>query len=331
MLVEPRKATLLLVDDDPSRLDALRAILQDQHSLLLATNAESALALTSEEPPPDLVLVDAAVPGMDGYELCRRLKADTRTRRIPVVLLADPEQLRDDAEFFAMAGVDCLVGPLSPALLRARVATQLTLAAQARRLAELEESRLQLIQRFGRAAELRVDPDPAGADLAGPLTRLLALAAGLDERSADTLALAALLRDVGKIGVPDSVLYKIEALSLDDWEQMRRHPLIGAQIIGQHGHPLLDTARIVALTHHEHWDGGGYPWGLAGEAIPLAGRIVAIVDAFCAIISPRSYRPARPPAQAVALILERAGSYYDPALAARLRGLLPDIEALLAH
>jgi putative two-component system response regulator len=338
MPAESPKAILLLAQHDASRMDALRTALQDRYTLLFAPTGEAVLAFAHDDLAPALILLPAALPDMTGLEACRQLKADPRTRDIPAIFVAAGEEI-DDAGCLAAGAADCLPGPLRPALLRTRVAAQLALADQEHHMAELvrkrtqdlEDSRLQLIRRLGRAAEWHINPEGDTADHAGALTLLLARAAGLDEDAAQNLALAALLRDVGKIGVPDSILYKSEALTLDDWELMRCHPLIGAQIIGRHPHPLLATARLVALTHHEHWDGLGYPQGLAGESIPLEGRIVAIADTFCAIVSARSYRPARSPAQAVALIQERAGSYYDPGLAQHLTALLPEIETLLAR
>ena len=338
MPAESTKATLLLAHPDASGMDAWRTALQEHYTLLFATTGEAVLAFAHDDLAPDLILLPTVLPDLTGLELCTRLKADARTQGIPVIFVAGGEAIDDEA-CLAAGGADCLPGPLRPALLRGRVAAQLALADQEHHMGELlrkrtqdlEDSRLQLIRRLGRAAEWHINPEGDTADHAGALTLLLARAAGLDEDAAGNLALAALLRDVGKIGVPDSILYKTEALTLDDWELMRCHPLIGAQIIGRHPHPLMATARLVALTHHEHWDGLGYPQGLAGEAIPLEGRIVAIADTFCAIVSTRSYRPARSPAQAVALIQERAGSYYDPVLTQHLGSLLPEIEALLAR
>ncbi|HEY0913921.1 MAG TPA: HD domain-containing phosphohydrolase [Solimonas sp.] len=336
MPAESTKATLLLAQPDASGMDALRTALQDRYTLLFASTGAAVLAFAHDDLAPELILLPATLPDMTGLQACSRLKADARTQGIPVIFVGS--EAIDDEACLAAGAADCLPGPLRPALLRRRVAAQLALADQERHMGELvrkrtqdlEDSRLQLIRRLGRAAEWHINPEGETADHAGALTLLLARAAGLDEEAAANLALAALLRDVGKIGVPDSILYKTEALTLDDWELMRCHPLIGAQIIGRHPHPLMATARLVALTHHEHWDGLGYPQGLAGEAIPLEGRIVAIADTFCAIVSTRSYRPARSPAQAVALIQERAGSYYDPSLTQQLGTLLPEIEALLA-
>ena len=210
---------------------------------------------------------------------------------------------------------------MSPPVVRARVRTHLSLV----RADELRETRLQIVQRLGRAAEYKDNETGWHVVRMSHYAQLLALAAGWTDQEADDLLHAAPMHDVGKLGIPDAILQKPGPLTEAEWTVMRRHPAIGAEILGDQTTGLLGLARRVALAHHEKWDGSGYPEGLAGEAIPQEGRIVAIADVFDALTSVRPYKPAWPIAQAVEHLRAQAGRHFDPALVELFIGVLPQV------
>ncbi|MFC3533766.1 HD domain-containing phosphohydrolase [Vogesella facilis] len=312
------RPTLLLVDDEPTNLQILRAILQQDYRLLFARDGDKALALAHSE-RPDLILLDVMMPGMTGLEACRRLKATPATATVPVIFVTALADVNDEAEGFAAGAVDYISKPVSPAIVRARVRTHLSLV----RVEELRATRLQIIQRLGMAAEYKDNETGLHVLRMSHYSHVLALAAGLGEQQADELLNAAPMHDIGKIGVPDAVLQKKGKLDEAEWVLMRQHAAIGARIIGEDSSSLLQMARRVAEYHHEKWDGSGYPHGLAGEAIPLEARIVAIADVFDALTSVRPYKPAWPVEEAVAYIREQAGKHFDPALVALFCAQLP--------
>ena len=330
---DPTKPVVLLVDDTPFNIDVLRGVLSQAYTLKVATNGEKALALANSHPQPELVLLDVMMPGMDGYEVCRRLKLADNTRNIPVVFVTSMSEVEDERKGFESGGVDYITKPVSPPLVQARVATHLRLYAHERHLTELvqartrelEATRLEIIRRLGRAAEFKDDETGQHVIRMSHYTRILAEAAGMSAIDVDMLFNAAPMHDIGKIGIPEAILLKPGKLDDEEWKTMRKHPAIGAGIIGRHAHPLLNTARIVALTHHEKWNGSGYPRGLAGEQIPLEGRIVAIADVFDALTSERPYKKAWPVEDATALLQRDAGSHFDPRLVQLFMERLPEV------
>lgn len=193
------------------------------------------------------------------------------------------------------------------------------------RVEELRETRLQIVQRLGKASEYKDNETGLHVIRMSHYAHILARAAGYSEKAADDLLNAAPMHDVGKIGIPDAILQKPGRLDEHEWAVMRQHPEIGARIIGEHDSNLLRLARSIALTHHERWDGTGYPKGLRGEEIPVEGRIVAIADVFDALTSVRPYKPAWSIDEAVELLRREKGSQFDPELVELFLGCLPDI------
>jgi putative two-component system response regulator len=193
------------------------------------------------------------------------------------------------------------------------------------RTEELQSTRLEIIVRLGRAAEFKDYTTGNHIVRMSQYSRLIAEAAGLGHATAELLLHGSPMHDVGKIGIPDSVLLKSGKLNSDEWKIMQRHAAIGAEIIGEHKSELLMMARAVALTHHEKWDGSGYPQGLREAAIPIAGRIVAIADVFDALTSVRPYKKAWSIEQAVQFIDNNAGIQFDPGLIPAFKSVLPDI------
>ena len=315
-----RRPRLLLVDDEPTNLQVLRQILQQDYRLLFATDGARALELARAQ-QPDLILLDVMMPGMDGLAVCQALKAEAASAAIPVIFVTALSDSLDEARGFDVGCVDYISKPVSAPVVRARVRTHLSLV----RMDELRESRMQVIQRLGRAAEYKDNETGMHVIRMSHFARLLALAAGCDAQWADDLMHAAPMHDVGKIGIPDAILQKPGKLTSEEWAVMRTHPEVGAQIIGEHPSGVLRLARSLALEHHEKWDGSGYPAGLAGEAISLEARIVALADVFDALTSERPYKAAWPVEQAMALITEQAGQHFDPALVALFVPLLPQL------
>ncbi len=314
---------ILAVDDEASNLQLLRQILQDRYRLLFAKDGARALELAHQE-HPDLILLDVMMPGMTGHEACRALKADPATAGIPVIFVTALSDTDDEVRGFDAGGVDYITKPVSAPVVRARVRTHLSLV----RMDELKDSRLQIVQRLGLASEYKDNETGMHVIRMSHYARLLGLAAGMTEAEADDLLHAAPMHDVGKIGIPDRILQKPGPLDPDEWEIMKSHATIGADIIGEHPHGMLKLARNIALSHHEKWDGSGYPAGLAGAAIPIEGRICAIADVFDALTSERPYKKAWTVEDAVALLQKQRGAHFDPQLVDLFVGLLPAICAI---
>ena len=326
--------TILVVDDMPQNIEVLGGVLDPHYKVKAAINGPRALAIASKDPQPDLILLDIMMPVMDGLEVCRRLKADLRTRSIPVIFVTAMNEVDDETRGFAAGGVDYITKPIRPPTVLARVRTHLALADQNRELdrqvrqrtQELKETRLDIIRCLGKAAEFKDDNTGLHVVRMSHYARILALASGLSERDADLIFDAAPMHDVGKIGIPDAILKKPGRLDPEEWKVMQQHVAFGVEILSGRPSELLDMARCIALSHHERWDGKGYPNGLTGDAIPLAGRIVAIADVFDALTSVRPYKPAWSAQEAVAMIRENAGAHFDPELVGVMETVLGEFD-----
>jgi len=314
---------ILAVDDEASNLQLLRQILQDHYRLRFAKDGVRALELAREE-RPSLVLLDVMMPGMSGYEVCAALKADPALASIPVIFVTALNDTDDELEGFEAGAVDYITKPVSPPIVRARVRNHLSLV----RMEALRASRLEIVQRLGLAAEYKDNETGLHVIRMSHFARVLGLAAGMTENEADDLLHAAPMHDVGKIGIPDRILQKAGPLDPEEWKTMQSHVLIGAEIIGQHDGGMLALARNIALTHHEKWDGSGYPHGLAGERIPLEGRICAVADVFDALTSIRPYKKAWTEEEAIAFLIEQKGRHFDPTLVDLFIAQMPAIRAI---
>lgn len=326
--------TILVVDDEPANIDLLVECLKDEYNVKAATRGERALRIARSGEPPDMILLDIMMPGMDGFEVCQQLKADLSTRHIPIIFITAKIALDDEIRGLELGAVDYITKPISPPIVQARVHAQLALYDQNRILdikvreqtAQLHETRLAIIRRLGRAAEYKDNETGLHVIRMSHYAAIIGRAIGMDERNIDLLLNAAPMHDVGKIGIPDSILQKPGKLTPEEWEVMRTHAQIGADIIGDaSGSELLEMARVVALTHHEKWDGSGYPNGLAGEQIPQVGRIVAIADVFDALTSVRPYKPAWSVERALELFRDSQGSHFDPDLVPVFFEAMPEI------
>lgn len=314
---------LLLVDDEPVNLQVLKQILQQDYRLLFARDGEKALSLADSE-QPQLILLDIMMPGITGLETCQRLKQNANTQHIPIIFVTALAETRDETEGFKMGCVDYITKPVSPPIVLARVKAQLSLVS----IDSLRETRLQVIHRLGRAAEYKDNETGLHVIRMSHYAKEIALAAGMNEIDAEELLNAAPMHDIGKIGIPDAILQKPGKLTPDEWEIMKTHASVGATIIGEDNSSLLKIARTIALCHHEKWDGSGYPNGLAGEAIPVEARIVAIADVFDALTSTRPYKKSWSIEDATAYIQNESGKHFDPDLVQAFIQVLPAIEKI---
>jgi putative two-component system response regulator len=327
------KQIILVVDDTPDNIDVLSGILRPDYKVKAALNGEKALKIAETEPQPDIILLDIMMPGMDGYEVCEKLKSNPVTAKIPIIFVTAKTEVEDEQKGFELGAVDYITKPVSPPIVQARVRTQLAMYDQNRELerkvrertVELNDTRLEIIRRLGRAAEYKDNETGLHVIRMSHYSRLLASAISDDEEWVDLVYNAAPMHDIGKIGIPDSILLKKGKLNDEEWNIMRQHPSYGAEIIGDQSYKLMSMAREIALTHHEKWDGSGYPNGLKGEEIPLPSRIVAIADVFDALTTERPYKKAWSVEDTVNLIDKESGSHFDPNLTPLLHEVLPDM------
>ncbi len=327
------KYIILIIDDTPNNLYLVASLLEDTYHIKVANHGTKGLRIATSDPPPDLILLDVMMPEIDGYEVCRQLKANPATHNIPVIFLTAINEADDEHRGLALGAVDYITKPINPALLRARIGTHLSLYNHTRileqqvatRTADLEESRRQILLRLGRASDFRDNETGNHIIRMSNYSRLIAQKAGIDDHFIELLFTAAPMHDIGKIGIPDSILLKPGKLNPDELAIMRKHASIGAEIIGEHEDELLQMARTVALAHHEKWDGSGYPHRLKGEEIPLAARIVAIADVFDALTSNRPYKEAWPIDLTIRTIMEGFGNHFDPQWIQPFKSALPEI------
>ncbi|TVT46927.1 MAG: two-component system response regulator [Denitromonas halophila] len=336
-------ARILIVDDTAENLAVLGDVLQPDYTVQATTSGERALLIAATQPAPDLILLDIMMPGMDGYAVLGRLRQNPATRDIPVVFLTALTDTQDEEHGLAMGAVDYIAKPIRPALVLARVRTQLEAkrardvlrdhnifleAEITRRMADNEHIQAVSIRALAHLAEIR-DTDTGNHllrtqayvhRLATCLSTHPRFTATLTPQYIDLLARSAPLHDIGKVGIPDHILLKPGKLDEAEWEVMKTHSALGAAAIEQaeqdvrEALPFLSLAKEIARSHHEHWDGSGYPDGLTGEAIPVSARLMALADVFDALVHARSYKPGMPTDDARDIILAGRGSHFDPAV-----------------
>ena len=322
IVIEPSKATVLIVDDNSDNLDVLSGILKPFYKVKAAINGELALKIVAAKKKPDIILLDIMMPGIDGYEVCRRIKADPTIADIPIIFVTAKTEVADEQAGFELGAVDYITKPISVPIVLARVRAQLALYNQhleleqlvRERTQELDDTRLEIVQRLGCAAEYKDNETGLHVIRMSWYSKFLAEQINANEAWVELLYTAAPMHDIGKIAVPDRVLLKPGKLDEEEWGIMQKHVEYGVDILGSHNSELLAMAREIALGHHEKYDGSGYPNGTSGENIPLSARIVAIADVFDALTSERPYKKAWPVEKAVALLEEEAGKHFDPDL-----------------
>ena len=334
------KPAILIVDDAPELVAIMELLLRKHYRTRTASSGKQALEMALTE-PPDLVLLDVMMPGMGGFEVCRELKSRADTKDIPVIFLTALDDAKDEKAGFDAGAVDYITKPVSPPILLARVRNHLSLKAAADFLKD--KNRYLLAEVARRTEQLQVIQDVtimAMASLAETrdnstgnhirrtqhyvralatkLSSLPRYASEFDEQTIESLYKSAPLHDIGKVGIPDAILLKPGKLTGEEFEVMKTHTVLGrdtilaAERMIDAPSTFLQHAREIAMSHQEKWDGSGYPEGLAGDAIPISARLMAVADVYDALISKRVYKPALQHETAVSLIREGRGSHFDP-------------------
>lgn len=329
MIRDPENARILIVDDEADNVELVRRILEsDGYSEIKGIHDPRNVVEEVSEFEPDLIMLDIVMPHMDGHEVLKRLQEpDLHDPSRPVLVLTSDHSRQAQRHAWEAGSKDFITKPLSPSEVRMRVRNlietrllheelkeynELLEERVRQRTAELEEARLQVLHRLARAAEYRDDETGQHTRRVGRSAARIARALGMTGREVAGIRMAAPLHDVGKIGIPDAILLSADRLSDAEFEVMKTHCSIGADLLSSEDVPLLDLAAEIALSHHERWDGDGYPGGLSGEDIPLSGRIVAVADTFDALTHTRPYKRAWT-VEAAAELLERdAGAHFDP-------------------
>ncbi len=342
--------TILIVDDTLQNITLMEAILNPLYITKTAFSAQEALQII-EKHKPSLILLDVVMPDMSGYDLCRQLKSNPETRNIPIIFVTCRDQVDDETLGFSLGAVDYIHKPINISTLKARIKTHLFQShllnaiqkdcthiierekntqkesKQKIEIAKLaiENSRTEVIKHLARAAEFKDNETGFHVQRVGRYSHLLAQKVINDIDFADMIFEAALMHDIGKIGIPDHILLKQGRLTPDELDIMRTHAEIGAAIIEPNQPGVLGVAYNIALNHHEKWDGSGYPAGLKGEDIPIEGRIVAIVDVFDALTSERPYKKSWSIDDAVQLLVDGKGTHFDSHLVTEFVKILPQI------
>ena len=322
---------ILIVDDNDQNLLLLKRLLEkNEYQVTQANNGADALnKLTGFK--PDLILLDVMMPELDGYETCQIIKETETINSIPVIFLTAKIETEDITKGFELGGVDYITKPFNSRELLSRVKTHVEMNRlrtnleglvdqRTREVAEaykkLKDTHLEILKRLGRAAEFRDNETAQHLKRISYYTEILAKELEYDDATAEIIMEASVMHDIGKIGIPDVILLKPGKLSEEEFEIMKKHPKIGAELLTNIDSDLLKMAEIIANTHHERWDGTGYPNGLKGKNIPLEGRIVTIVDVFDALTSQRPYKEAWPLDEARKYINDNSGTMFDPEIVA---------------
>ncbi|MEE4254054.1 MAG: HD domain-containing phosphohydrolase [Desulfuromusa sp.] len=329
------KKQILIVDDTSSNIDTLIAVLGDEYDLRVAVDGETALQTLQSDNLPDLILLDIMMPGMDGYEVCSRLKSSSRTRGIGIIFLTALAESSEQEKGLNLGAEDYITKPFDPAIVKARIRTQLELKGYrdhleklvSQRTEELAHAQEATIASMAIMAEYR-DPETGGhIQRTKSYVRALALEMRksnpqiINEQMLEILYQAAPLHDIGKVAIPDSILLKPARLTAEEFSIMEKHTIFGSEAIRRtetiHGrNELLRVAAEIAEYHHEKWDGSGYPHGRKGKAIPICARLMTIADVYDALISKRPYKEALEHDMAVKTILEGDGythpNHFDP-------------------
>ncbi|MCF8159705.1 MAG: two-component system response regulator [Polaromonas sp.] len=355
-----QKPTVLVVDDTPDNLSLVSSLLRDDYIVRVANNGEKALRIAVSEQAPDLILLDIMMPGMDGYEVCRRLKEDPRSRDIRVIFLTARSEVEDERKGFKLGAVDYITKPISPPILQERIKTHLALKAAAdflrdknqylelevaRRTQELAAIQDVTILAMASLAETR-DSD-TGNHIRRTQFYVKALAQQLQnhprfkhyliDANIAMLFKSAPLHDIGKVGIPDSILLKPGRFEPEEFEIMKRHTILGREAIEHAEKSLgievdfLRTAKEIAMSHQEKWDGSGYPEALRGDAIPISARLMALADVYDALISRRVYKEGMPHDKAAAIIVDGKGSHFDPDIVEAFLVVQKEFQAIAAR
>lgn len=336
------KATILAVDDTPDNLLLITGLLKDNYHVRVANGGERAIKIAQSDNPPDLILLDIMMPDIDGYEVCRRLKADEKTNNIPIIFLTAKTEIEDETRGLEIGAVDYITKPISPPIVLARVKTHLALKRMQdflrdqnaylesevkKRTEEVVAIQDVTIHAMASMAETRDNETGNHIRRTQHYVKLLAEKLRThphfvkfldDDKTIEMLFKSAPLHDIGKVGIPDAILLKPDRLTKEEFEVMKSHTTLGRDAI-IHAEknlgievPFLQYAKEIAYSHQEKWDGSGYPQGLSGEDIPISARLMAVADVYDALISRRVYKMPMPHDEAVKIMLAGKGLHFDP-------------------
>lgn len=338
------KKIILMVDDDPNNLRLLQEVLQDEYKLYAATSAERALKFL-EKIVPNLILLDIEMPGMSGYAMIQRLKSDYRWIEIPVIFLTGIEGRESEQKAFELGAVDYVLKPISANIVRSRVSLHIELQAHRldledmvyKKTEQLNKTQNSILEMLANTTAIR--DNETGAHIKRTTGYVELLVNNLikirhddyiiKSEFAENLIKSAKLHDIGKVAIPDSVLLKPSKLTDFEFDLIKRHTVFGAHILDQAINELGDdsyflyVARQLIISHHEKWNGKGYPYGLAGTEIPLAGRIMAVADVYDALVSARPYKEPFSHEEALNIILKDSGTHFDPHLLELSHSIFP--------
>jgi len=352
-----QKPTVLVVDDTPDNLTLMSGLLRNLYKVKVANNGDKAVKISQAPDKPDLILLDIMMPGLSGYDVCKILKADPATRDIPIIFLTAMTATEDEKKGLEMGAVDFITKPVNPPIVLARVATQLHVKAAAdflkdqnvyletevaKRTRELAAIQDVTILAMASLAETRDNDTGNHIRRTQYYVELLAkhlknhdrFRGFLSDHTITMLFKSAPLHDIGKVGIPDRILLKPGRFEPHEFEIMKTHCKLGRDAI-QHAEDqlgleveFLKYAKEIAYGHQEKWDGSGYPEGLAGDAIPISARLMAVADVYDALISRRVYKEGMPHEKAVAIIREGRGSHFDPDIVDAFLALTEQFQAV---
>ncbi len=327
------RSRVLIVDDAPENIRILGELLKNKYTVMFARNGEDALRIANKDPHPDIILLDVIMPGMNGYEVCQELKANKSTHDIPVLFITAQNDEQEESRGLSIGAVDYVSKPFRSTLVTTRVDNQLELKKHRDKLDDLVKERTHelsltqeaTIEAMASLAEWR-DPE-TGLHIKRTQKFVLLLAEfmakdekyckALDPKTIELLYLSAPLHDVGKVSIPDAILQKPGRLTEEEFEYMKQHTTRGRDALSSADSKLgsdsfLRIARTIAYSHHERWDGKGYPQGLAEDKIPLPAQLMSVADVYDALTSKRVYKPSMPHEKARDLIVEGRGTQFAP-------------------
>ena len=321
--------TILIVDDTELNVNTLMDLLDEKYDILAALDGEDALEIVKDEDSIDLILLDIMMPGIDGFEVCRRLKADPATSDIPIIFITAKTDDQSIEQAYELGGVDYITKPFRAREVLSRINNHLALSEQSHILEqkvkektqelhelnkELEDTQREVVFTMGAIGERRSKETGNHVKRVAQYSYLLAKYYGLSEQEAQMLKEASPMHDIGKVAIPDTILNKPARFTPEEFEKMKEHAKLGYEMLKHSNRPLLKMAAIVAYEHHEKWDGTGYPHQKKAEEIHIYGRITALADIFDALGSHRVYKPAWDDEKIFQLFKDEKGKHFDPKL-----------------
>lgn len=331
------KYKILIISDSNNRELELQKILGSTYEIEIAKIGDNPLQVVEQYPQPSIILITKSQTTDESYTLCGKINNNPFLRNIPVILIDEVEDLNSELKAIEFGAVDYLSRPLHSELTLTRIKRHISNFAQVsilenevlRRSEELEQTQIGTIKQLSRAAEFKLHENNNHIIRVSHYAKIIAETLGLGEKWCDLIFKATPMHDVGKLGIPDKLLLKPGKLTPSEWKVIYKHPEMGAKIIGECHSNLMRTAKEIALSHHEKWNGTGYPNKLSGEDIPLSGRIVAIADVFDVLTTKQAHKPAWPLNDSIRFIEQNSGIHFDPKVVDALKLSIDRITEIL--